>query len=78
MFASAFLRDRIVSGLFNLLVLSLLVIGLRLKNFLLMGHVGLSDFLDGVLFHKQLQNMVNILKFKNRNFTKTHQSHVLH
>ena len=56
MFASAFLRDRIVSGLFNLLVLSLLVIGLRLKNFLLMGHVGLSDFLDGVLFRKQLLN----------------------
>ena len=56
MFASAFLRDRIVSGLFNLLVLSLLVIGLRLMNFLLMGHVGLSDFLDGVLFRKQLLN----------------------
>ena len=56
MFASAFLRDRIVSGLFNLLVLSLLGIGLRLMNFLLMGHVGLSDFLDGVLFRKQLLN----------------------
>lgn len=56
MFASAFLRDRIVSGLFNLLVLSLLVIGLRLMNFLLMGHVGLSDFLDGVLFRKRLLN----------------------